>query len=72
MNFIVVGVIAPLAYFLLRLVIKSLVQNFIMNLNRKSNVAEVKECKNCGVFKPVKELKKVNDSFQCLDKCSNE
>ncbi|MEC8152904.1 MAG: hypothetical protein VX039_01660 [Pseudomonadota bacterium] len=43
-----------------------------MNLNRKSNVAEVKECQNCGVFKPVKELKKVNDSFQCLDKCSNE
>tara|TARA_B100000614_G_C14440017_1_gene449812 strand:- start:415 stop:633 length:219 start_codon:yes stop_codon:yes gene_type:complete len=72
MNFILVGVIAPLAYFLLRLVIKSAVQNFILNLNRKSNVAEVKECQNCGVFKPIREMKRVDNSFQCLDKCSNE
>ena len=72
MNFIVVGVIAPLAYFLLRLLIKSVVQNFIINIKKNSKVAEVIECQKCGVFKPASELKKIDSSYQCRKNCSNE
>lgn len=72
MNFIVVGVIAPLAYFLLRLLIKTVVQNFIINIKKNSKVAEVIECQKCGVFKPLSELKKIDSSYQCRKNCSYE
>ena len=65
MNFIVVGVIAPIAYFLLRMFVKRLVQNFILNAKKNSKVAEVQECQKCGVFKSVDDLTEKDNAFIC-------
>ncbi len=70
MNFIVVGVIAPIAYFLLRMFVKRLVQNFILNAKKNSKVAEVQECQKCGVFKPIDDLTEKNNTFICKNNCS--
>ena len=70
MNFIVVGVIAPIAYFLLRMFVKRLVQNFILNAKKNSKVAEVQECQKCGVFKSVDDLTKKDNAFICKNNCS--
>ena len=43
MNFIVVGVIAPIAYFLLRMFVKRLVQNFILNAKK---IVRLQKCKS--------------------------
>ena len=70
MNFIVVGVIAPIAYFLLRIFVKRLVQNFILNAKKNSKVAEVQECQKCGVFKSVDDLTEKDNAFICKNNCS--
>lgn len=70
MNFIVVGVIAPIAYFLLRVFVKRLVQNFILNAKRNSKVAEVQECQKCGVFKSINDLIEKDNTFICKNNCS--
>jgi hypothetical protein len=70
MNFIVVGVIAPIAYFLLRMFVKRLVQNFILNAKKNSKVAEVQECQKCGVFKSVDDLTEKDNAFICKTNCS--
>ena len=70
MNFIVVGVIAPIAYFLLRVFVKRLVQNFILNAKRNSKVAEVQECQKCGVFKSINDLTEKDNIFICKKDCS--
>ena len=70
MNFIVVGVIAPIAYFLLRMFVKRLIQNFILNAKRNSKVAEVQECQKCGVFKSVNDLTEEDNIFICKVDCS--
>ncbi len=70
MNFIVVGVIAPIAYFLLRVFVKRLVQNFILNAKRNSKVAEVQECQKCGVFKSINDLTEKDNIFICKNDCS--
>ena len=70
MNFIVVGVIAPIAYFLLRLFVKRLVQKFILNAKRNSKVAEVQECQKCGVFKSINDLTEKDNIFICKKDCS--
>ena len=70
MNYIVVGVIAPIAYFLLRMFVKRLVQNFILNAKKNSKVAEVQECQKCGVFKSVDDLTEKDNAFICKNNCS--
>ena len=70
MNFIVVGVIAPIAYFLLRMFVKRLIQNFILNARRNSKVAEVQECQKCGVFKSINDLIEKDNTFICKNNCS--
>ena len=70
MNFIVVGVIAPIAYFLLRMFVKRLVQNFILNAKKNSKVSEVQECQKCGVFKSVDDLTEKDNAFICKNNCS--
>ena len=70
MNFIVVGVIAPIAYFLLRMFVKRLVQNFILNAKKNSKVAEVQECQKCGEFKSVDDLTEKDNAFICKNNCS--
>ncbi len=70
MNFIVVGVIAPIAYFLLRMFVKRLVQNIILNAKKNSKVAEVQECQKCGVFKSVDDLTEKDNAFICKTNCS--
>ena len=70
MNFIVVGVIAPIAYFLLRMFVKRLVQNFILNAKKNRKVAEVQECQKCGVFKSVDDLTEKDNAYICKNNCS--
>jgi len=70
MNFIVVGVIAPIAYFLLRMFVKRLVQNFIINAKKNSKVAEVQECQKCGIFKSINDLTEKDGAFICKNNCS--
>ena len=70
MNFIVVGVIAPIAYFLLRMIVKRLVQNFILNAKKNSKVAEVQECQKCGVFKSIDDLTEKDNTLICKNNCS--
>ncbi len=70
MNFIVVGVIAPIAYFLIRIFVKRLVQNFILNAKKNSKVAEVQECQKCGVFKSVDDLTEKDNAYICKNNCS--
>jgi formylmethanofuran dehydrogenase subunit E len=70
MNFIVVGVIAPIAYFLIRILVKRLVQNFILNAKKNSKVAEVQVCQKCGVFKSTNDLTEKNNTFICKNDCS--
>ncbi len=70
MNFIVVGVIAPIAYFLLRMFVKRLVRNFILNAKKNSKVAEVQECQKCGVFKSVDDLTEKDNAYICKNNCS--
>jgi len=70
MNFIVVGVIAPIAYYLLRMFVKRLVQNFILSAKKNSKVAEVQECQKCGVFKSIDDLTEKDNTFICKNNCS--
>ena len=70
MNFIVMGVIAPIAYFLIRIFVKRLVQNFILNAKKNSKVAEVQECQKCGVFKSVDDLTEKDNAYICKNNCS--
>mgnify|MGYP001175796889 FL=1 len=50
MNFLIFGVIAPTAYFLLRFFIKKLVMNFIQNAKKNSNVKNMSRCEKCDTF----------------------
>ena len=70
MNFIIVGVIAPNAYFLIRMFVKRLIQNFILNTRKNSKVAEVQECQKCGVFKSINDLIEKDNTFICKNDCS--
>ena len=72
MNFIVVGVIAPIAYFLLRMFVKRLVQNFILNAKKNSKVAEVQECQKCGVFKSIDDLTEKDNALSVKIIAQNE
>ena len=64
MNFIVVGVIAPLAYFLLRLAAKRIVMMILKQFN-KPEVNTLISCENCGTYFEKQHGKRINGKFIC-------
>ena len=57
MNFLVFGVIAPIAYFILRFIVKRLVMNFLQNLKRNTNIKNMTKCENCEMFFSEEDIK---------------
>ena len=68
MNFIIAGVLAPLAYFLLRLFFKSLVMSFINKAKAQSGVKEMVSCSSCGVFIDKNHAIYKSDKYYCEKK----
>ena len=64
MNLIVVGVVAPLAYFLIRLVAKKTVMMLLKQFN-KPKVNTVISCDNCGTYFEKQYGKVINGKFIC-------
>jgi len=65
MNLVVFGVVAPIAYFILRLLVKRLVLNFLQNLKRNSNIKNMTKCENCEMFFSEEEIKSVDGRNIC-------
>ena len=72
MNFIVFGVVAPIAYFILRSLVKRLVMNFLQNLKRNTNIKNMTKCENCGIFISEEDIKLVDGRNICnKPECKN-
>ena len=72
MNFIVFGVIAPIAYFFLRFLIKRLVINFLQSAKRNSGVKNMIKCENCGIFISEQDIKHIEGKSICnKPECKN-
>ena len=72
MNFIVFGVIAPIAYFLLRFLIKRLVINFLQSAKRNSDIKDMTKCENCGMFISEEDVKQIEGKSICnKPECKN-
>lgn len=72
MNFIVFGVVAPIAYFILRFLVKRLVMNFLQNLKRRTNIKNMTKCENCGIFISEEDIKFVDGRNICnKPECKN-
>ena len=72
MNFIVFGVAAPIAYFILRFLVKRLVMNFLQNLKRNTNIKNMTKCENCGIFISEEDIKFVDGRNICnKPECKN-
>lgn len=72
MNFIVFGVIAPIAYFVIRYLVKRLVINFLQSLKRNSNIKNMTKCDNCGMFFSEDFIKSVEGKNICSKQgCKN-
>ena len=72
MNFIVFGVVAPIAYFILRFLVKRLVMNFLQNLKRNTNIKNMTKCENCGTFISEEDIKFVDGRNICnKPECKN-
>ena len=72
MNFIVFGVAAPIAYFILRFLVKRLVMNFLQNLKRNTNIKNMTKCENCGTFISEEDIKFVDGRNICnKPECKN-
>ena len=65
MNFVVFGVIAPIAYFVIRYLAKRLVINFLQGLKRNSNIKNMTKCDNCGMFVSEDFIKSVEGKNIC-------
>ena len=65
MNFIVVGVLAPIAYFLIRLLVKKLVINFIQNLKRNSGVKDMAKCEVCNTYVEDDQMQRIDGKTVC-------
>ena len=65
MNFVVFGVIAPIAYFFLRFLIKKLVINFLQNAKRNSGIKNMIKCENCGIFISEQDIKHIEGKNIC-------
>ena len=72
MNFIVFGVLAPVAYFLLRFFIKKLVMNFLQSAKRNSDIKNMIKCENCGMFISEEDVKQIGGKNICnKPECKN-
>ena len=72
MNFIVFGVVAPIAYFTLRFLVKRLVMNFLQKLKRRTNIKNMTKCENCGIFISEEDIKFVDGRNICnKPECKN-
>ena len=72
MNFIVFGVVAPIAYFILRSLVKRLVMNFLQKLKRRTNIKNMTKCENCEMFFSEEDIKFVEDRNVCnKPECKN-
>ena len=72
MNFIVFGVVAPIAYFILRSLVKRLVMNFLQKLKRRTNIKNMTKCENCGTFISEEDIKFVDGRNICnKPECKN-
>ncbi len=67
MNFVVFGVIAPIAYFVIRHLVKSLVINFLQGLKRNSDIKNMIRCDNCGKFVSEDFIKLVEGKNICTN-----
>ncbi|MDA0344677.1 MAG: hypothetical protein O3C54_01805 [Proteobacteria bacterium] len=65
MNLIIAGVLAPLAYLLLRLFFKSLVISFLNKAKAQSEVKEMVSCYECGVFIDKNDAIKKSNQYFC-------
>ena len=72
MNFVVFGVIAQIAYFVIRYLVKRLVINFLQGLKRNSNIKNMTRCDNCGKFVSEDFIKLVEGKNICSNPgCKN-
>jgi len=65
MSFLIAGVLAPIAYFLVRFIVKKLVMSLIASSNSNSNVKNVVQCTKCKTFLDEKELFEKNGRLIC-------
>jgi len=65
MNFLIAGVIAPIAYFLIRFIVKRFVMNIIASAKNSSNVKNMRQCENCKMFLDESELSEKNGRLLC-------
>ena len=71
MNFLIAAVIAPIAYFLLRYIVKRFVMSLIASNRNNSNVKNMVQCENCKMFLDETEVLKVNGKMLCKkDECN--
>ena len=72
MNFIVFGVVAPVAYFFLRFLIKKLVINFLQSAKRNVDIKNMIKCENCGMFISEEDVKQIGGKNICnKPECKN-
>tara|TARA_B100001029_G_scaffold177991_1_gene183702 strand:+ start:1461 stop:1679 length:219 start_codon:yes stop_codon:yes gene_type:complete len=65
MNFLIAGVIAPIAYFLIRYIVKSFVMSLIASAKKNSNVKNMVQCEKCKMFLDEDELFEKNGKLLC-------
>ena len=65
MNFLIAGVIAPIAYFLIRYIVKRFVMSLIASAKTDSNVKNMIQCEKCKMFLDEDELFEKNGKLLC-------
>ena len=65
MNFLIAGVLAPIAYFLIRFIVKRFVMSLIASAKSNSNVKNMVQCENCKMFLDESELFEKNGRLIC-------
>lgn len=72
MNFFVFGVVAPVAYFFLRFLIKKLVINFLQSAKRNADIKNMLKCENCGMFISEEDVNQIEGKNICnKPECKN-
>ena len=72
MNFLIAGVIAPIAYFLIRYIVKRFVMSLIASAKTNSNVKNMIQCEKCKMFLDEDELFEKNGKLLCRKtECNN-
>tara|TARA_B100001778_G_C17978985_1_gene358308 strand:+ start:93 stop:311 length:219 start_codon:yes stop_codon:yes gene_type:complete len=72
MNFLIAGVIAPIAYFLIRFIVKQFVMSLITSMKNNSNVKNMSQCEKCKIFLDDDELLEKNGRLICKRKECNK